>query len=378
MVSGDWHTLAEVEAALAVIRTRSLREVEAAYPNIGPLDVVGNCVRSLFVAAPEKILIQSDYQAIEAVVLAALAGEEWELEVMRTHGMIYEAQISKMTGVPFEDFVAHRVNSGGVATYDNDGRLLSIRGGKHHPLRKQGKLAKLSGGYASWVNGWKKFGADEYYENDYAIKQAILTYRDTVPRTVEFWGGQTRDKFKPNCRPELFGLEGACIRAIREPGKSFHYGLIAFEVMKDVLYMRLPSGRLIAYHRPALRPATRAYAEPWEVEISYWGWNSNPTKGPPGWLQMDLYGGVLTQNATGGTARDIMMWGMRNVDEGGYPIVLHTYDEVVSEVAEKDFRAGRFSVKDFEERLDDKPSYAYNWPIFARGGWAAKRYGKFE
>src|SRR5208337_1708822 len=174
---------------------------------------------------------------------AALAGEQWILDVFNTHGMLYEAQISRMTGVPFEEFVRHKRETG-----------------KHHPLRQQGKLAVLSGGYASWINGWKKFGADEYYNGDAEIKAAILSYRESVPAVVEFWGGQTRDKFKYNERQELYGLEGAAILAVQNPGQCYRVGLIQFQMgADDCLYMVLPSGRFIQYHTPRLTAATRPY-----------------------------------------------------------------------------------------------------------------------
>lgn len=357
LYKGEWHTPEEVDAALKVIATRSLAAVEAAYPNLGALDVVNNCLRSLFVAGPGMQLVSSDYSAIEGVVLAALAGEQWILDVFNTHGMLYEAQISRMTGVPFEEFVRHKRETG-----------------KHHPLRQQGKLAVLSGGYASWINGWKKFGADEYYDSDAEIKAAILSYRDSVPAIVEFWGGQTRDKFKYNERQELYGLEGAAILAVQNPGQCYRVGLIAFQVgSDDTLYMQLPSGRCIQYHTPRLTAATRPYASPWELALSYWGWNTNMEKGPPGWQQMDLYGGVLTQNATGGTARDIQMNGMENVTRLGYPIVMHTYDETVSEVP-----AGTGNIEEFEAGLNDLPAYAKGWPIRAKGGWIGPRYGAWS
>jgi DNA polymerase len=385
LYKGDWHEPADVDKALAVIGSRSLPAIEAAYPTLGPLDVVNNCLRSLFVAGPGKQLVSSDYSAIEDVVLAALAGEQWVLDVHHTHGMIYEAQIARMTGIPFEEFVKHRTDTGGVATYDRDGRLMSIKGGKHHPLRQQGKLAKLSGGYASWINGWKKFGADKYYRDDQEIKRAILDYRDTVPNTVELWGGQTRNKFNrapdgsyaPE-REELYGLEGAAIRAVKEPGKAF-YGnaarTIVFQVgADDCLYMQLPSGRRIQYHTPRLSPATRQWASPWELALTYWGRNTNPEKGPPAWIQMDLYGGVLTQNATGGTARDIMMHGMENCAAEKLDIVMHTYDELVIEAKVCD----NVTVQQVEGCMNDLPKYAKGWPIFAKNGWAGPRYGKWD
>lgn len=357
LYKGDWHTPEEVDAALKVIATRSLAAVEAAYPALGPLDVVNNCLRSLFIAAPGHVLVSSDYSAIEGVVLAALAGEQWIIDVFNTHGMYYEAQIARMVGLPLQDFIDHKKETG-----------------KHHPLRQQGKLAVLSGGYASWINGWKKFGADQYYNSDAEIKAAILSYRDSVPNIVEFWGGQTRDKFRDTERQELYGLEGAAILAVQNPGQCYRVGLIGFQMGgDDILYMQLPSGRFIRYHSPRLNPATRPYASPWELALSYWGWNTNPDKGPPQWIQMDLYGGVLTQNATGGTARDIMMHGMENIDEDGYPIVMHTYDEAVAEVP-----IGYGDIDEFEAGLNELPPYAKGWPIRAKGGWVGPRYGKWD
>lgn len=360
LYKGEWHTPEEVDAALAVIASRSLAAVEAAYPKISALDVVNNCLRSLFVAGPGRTLVSSDYSAIEGVVLAALAGEQWVLDVFRGHGMIYEAQISRMTGVPFEDFVRHKRETG-----------------KHHPLRQQGKLAVLSGGYASWVGGWKKFGADEYYENDAAIKAAILAYRDSVPAIVEFWGGQTRDKFKRSERQEYYGLEGAAIKAVLTPGQCYRVGLIAFQMGgDDCLYMQLPSGRFIRYHAPRLMAATRDYASPWELALSYEGWNTNPDKGPPAWIRMDLWQGSLTQNAVGGVARDVMQHGMLNLDDAGYPIVMQTYDEAVSEISlNAHGMYGPASIIEFEACMNDLPAYARDWPIRAKGGWMGPRYG---
>ena len=357
LYKGEWHTPEEVDAALAVIATRSLAAVEAAYPNLGALDVVNNCLRSLFVAGPGMQLVSSDYAAIEGVVLAALAGEQWILDVFNTHGMYYEAQIARMVGMPLQEMIDHKA-----------------RTGKHHPLRQQGKLAVLSGGYASWINGWKKFGADKYYNSDAEIKAAILSYRDSVPNIVEFWGGQTRNKFKWNECQELYGLEGAAIMAVQNPGQCYRVGLIQFQMGgDDTLYMILPSGRFIQYHTPRLAPATRPYASPWELALSFYGWNTNPDKGPPEWIQQDLYAGILTQNATGGTARDIFMHGMENADEAGYKTVLHTYDELTCEVPH-----GFGSVEGLESCMNDLPNYARNWPIRAKGGWRGPRFGKWD
>ncbi len=113
------------EAALETMATQDLNVVEAQWGDV--VDVIASCMRGLFVAAPGKDLICSDYSAIEAVVLAAMAGEEWRLEVFRTHGKIYETSASKITGIPLAEILEHKE-----------------RTGRHHPVRKKiGKIAEL-------------------------------------------------------------------------------------------------------------------------------------------------------------------------------------------------------------------------------------------
>lgn len=135
----EWgNTLAE--QALEDIHAGDLEAVEAKWGNA--VDLIGSCMRSLFIAAPGYDFICSDYSAIEAVVLAAMAGEEWRLEVFRTHGKIYEASIAKTTGTPLEEILDHKRKTG-----------------KHHPLRKKGKVRELAclGGNTLVLtdSGWK-------------------------------------------------------------------------------------------------------------------------------------------------------------------------------------------------------------------------------
>ena len=122
----EWGNRAAKAALETITTTQNLLNVEAQW---GPaLEVITSCLRSLYTAAPGRTLICSDYSAIEAVVLAALAGEEWRLEVFRTHGKIYEMSAAKISGIPFEEILAHKAQTG-----------------KHHPLRKKvGKVAELA------------------------------------------------------------------------------------------------------------------------------------------------------------------------------------------------------------------------------------------
>jgi DNA polymerase len=326
-----------------------------------PLEVVASCLRSLIIATPGHRLMSFDFTAIQAVVTAALAGEQWRLDVFRTHGKLYEMQAALLTGKTLEFYAEYKK-----------------REGKHHDDRQGfGKIPILSGDFGAWITGWKKFGADKLGDDRY-IKGLINKLRASIPNTVEFWGGQTRDKFTPYVRQELYGLEGAVIKAIQNPGECYRYRQVAYQMHEDVLYCMGPSGTLMRYHAPRLERSTREWAEPWELEISYEGNNSNAAKGAQGWQRMKLYGGVLTQNIVSHECREIQAEAMLRLEAAGYPIVMHTHDENVAEVPdgqgslEEYLRLGRI-LPEWAREPDGKP-----WPIKVPDAWESHRYGKWE
>ena len=105
--------------------------------------------------------------------------------------------------------------------------------------------------------------------------------------------------------------------------------------------------------------------------MSYEGWNTNPKNGPKGWARMNTWGGRLVENINQATCRDILAPACIALGEAGYPVVLHTYDEPVSEVPE-----GFGSVEEYERICEVRPAWAHDWPIRAPGGYRAKRYRK--
>lgn len=354
----EWNAAA-IEDALEIIATRSLDLVEMFFGDA--VKLVSGCVRGLIVAAPGHDFICSDYSAIEAVVLAALAGEEWRLDVFRTHGKIYETSASKITGIPFAEYETYKRETG-----------------QHHPTRaKIGKIAELASGYQGWIGAWKNFGADQYFTDD-EIKRHILAWRAESPAIVEFWGGQERNKFDDNSYyRELYGLEGAAISAVLNPGQLFTVQAnhpdsrpISYFVYNDVLYCRLPSGRLLTYHQPRLTPSTRPYQEG-NLTLSFMGWNSNPKMGAAGWVRMETYGGKLTENVVQAVARDILAHAIIQLTHALYPVVLHVHDEIVAEVPH-----GLGDVGDFERIMGALPEWCASWPVKAAGGWRGRRYRK--
>jgi len=341
-----------------VIDTVTRMDFEQANALLGPelYDAIGACMRGMVSSAEGNELLCSDYTAIEAVILAVLAGEEWRIEVFRTHGMIYEMCASNITGVPFETFLH----------YKNDL-------GKNHPHRKPfGKVPELASGYQGWIGAWKQFGADEHMDDD-TIKKSILKWRADSPAIVEMWGGQHRETAPGSWKfyPELFGLEGTAIKACMEPNQWHQWRFLSYGVFNDVLYCALPSGRCIAYHEPRLTGSLcRRSGEPtWS--LSHMCSNSNPAKGKIGWVRVDTYGGMLTENAVQAVARDILAHGIKNLEAAGYPVVGHVHDEIFAEVP-----AGWGSIEEFERLMTTLPHWAEGWPIKAAGGWRRRRYQK--
>lgn len=330
--------------AMETIATGSLHCVEYYWGDA--IEIISGCLRGLFTAASGHDLICSDYSAIEAVVLAELAGEEWRKEVFRTHGKIYEMSASKITGIPFDDFIRHELDTG-----------------QHHPMRKKvGKVAELASGYQGWIGAWKQFGADEFF-SDEEMKKSILAWREASPAIVEMWGGQMKDWF--SC---FYGLEGAAVQAILSQGTKFSYRSISYLMRNDVLYCELPSGRYLTYHKPLLTPSDRRQDT---LSLSYEGWNTNPKSGPIGWIRMYTYGGKLTENVVQAVARDILAYAIVNLEKAGYSVVMHVHDEIVAEVKE-----GFGTIKEFEKIMSTLPAWAAGWPVKATGGWRRKRYSK--
>ena len=339
----------DVDAALAVIATGSLEHVETVYGNA--TTAVSNCLRGMFIARPGHVLVASDYSAIEAVVLAELAGESWRQEVFRTHGKIYEMSGAVISGVPFQELIDYKE-----------------RTGKHHEARKLGKVAELASGYGGWINAWKAFKADEFM-TDEEIKTAILAWREASPAIVEFWGGQQR-----NWESEYFGVEGAAVQAVLYPGQTFRERSITFICTDAVLYCTLPSGRELTYHAPRLELSSK---RPGTYELSYEGWNTNPKNGAPGWIRMNTYGGKLTENIVSGVARDILANAVVNLEQHRFPVVLHVHDEIVAEIYDPQGMAkysGTFA--QFEAIMSTMPPWAEGWPVVAKSGWIGKRYCK--
>lgn len=330
---GGFETQEETERAIELIMTRDLRPVEAEYPD--PVEPLVKTLRSALCAAPGHDLIASDYSAIEARVLAVIAGEQWRIDVFKDHGKIYEMSASKITGIPFEEFERHKAETG-----------------SHHPMRKKvGKVSELASGYQGSVGAWKAFGADEFMTDDEILTNVKL-WRTASPNIVKLW----------------YGLEEAAVNAVLTPGNAFSYRSISYQMKDGVLYCKLPSGRLMAYHHARVRREVNQWGkEVWK--LSFWGIPTPPR--PQIWSEIETYGGKLCENVVQAASRDLLADAMLRLDRAGYPIVLHVHDEIVAEVLE-----GWGAIEEFEAIMAERPEWAADWPIKAAGGWRGKRFRK--
>lgn len=350
-----------VDDVLQIMALRSLGLVEWFFGDA--LLAIQGCVRGLFVAAEGHDLMASDYSAIEAVGAAMISGEQWRIDTFRAKKDIYLSSASKITGTPYETYEAYAAEHG-----DN------------HPDRQLiGKIAELALGYGGWEGAWRAFDPAEADKTSDQICGIIRVWRDASPQIVAHWGGQrVRDGWQ--WRDELYGIEGAVIAAIQNPGcvyvpvppsvggvQPFPVDL-RFVVRNDILRMVLPSGREIKYWYPRVAPSSK---RPGSLEISYMTWNTNPKYGALGWVRMTTWGSRVYENAVQAICHDILRFAIINLRAAGYAVVLHVYDEIVAEVPQ-----GLGSIEQFEAIMAAMPDWARGWPVRAAGGWRGRRYRK--
>lgn len=373
-----------VDDVLEVMSYHSLELVEWYFGDA--LLAISGCIRGLFIAGPGMELIASDYSAIEAVVIAMLAGEEWRIQAFRDKVDIYLASAARITG-------------GSVAAYEAYAR---DHGENHRDRQKIGKVAELGLGFGGWIGAWRVFDDSDTFTDD-EVKKLILAWREASPNIVELWGGQWRGR-PWDGHAERYGFEGAAVNAIEYPGNVFTHAGIKFEVRGYVpgqmeirrdyagnpyeayvggypgtMIVTLLSGRELTYHEPRLDPSTRDYAAPGELSISFMTWNQNPKMGPLGWVRMSTFGGRLTENIVQAIAHDLLRYAILALRAAGFPTVLHVYDEIVAEIpigAPSPPGGVDARMTLFEMLMSAVPPWARGWPVRASGGWIGRRFRK--
>ena len=270
--------------------------------------VLSELIRTAFIPEKGKRFIVADFSAIEARVIAWLAGEDWRLEIFKTHGKIYEASASRMFKVPI-----------GEVTKGSD-------------LRQKGKICELAFGFGGGVGALKAMG-EELPENE--MKTLVSSWRSANPNIVKFWRA----------------VEEAAKEAVREK-VSVKINRLEFKCNSGFLFITLPSGRKLSY----IKPRIEKNKYEWE-SITYEGVGTGKS-----WERIETYGGKLAENCTQAIARDILAEAMLRLDEAGYRIVMHCHDEVVLEVEK-----GKGSVDKVCRSMSEVPEWADGLPLAAEG-----------
>ena len=275
--------LEELRAARAVVRRGDLEELELLWDNVP--DVLSQLVRTAIVAEEGCRFIVDDYSAIEARVIAWLAGEKWRQDVFAHDGDIYCASASAMFGVPVEK---HGVNG---------------------HLRQKGKIAELALGYGGGIGALKAMGADKMGLTDDELADIVAKWRKASPAIGRFWQA----------------VDAAARRAVRNPGEmvEIRQGHLRFHVRFGALFVELPSGRHLVYIHPRLGQ-NRFGGE----SILYAGME----QGTRTWGTLETYGGKLVENIVQATARDCLAAAMLRLTKAGYKILMHVHDEVIMEM----------------------------------------------
>lgn len=339
-----------------------------------PLAVVSDCLRGMVTAAPGHHLVRADYSNIEGRVLAWLAGDEKKLDRFRAYDTIlgyapdgkpirkgpdiYKVAAAGIFGCDVEDIDDKRRQVGKVSELAQGyqgGHGAWISMGKNYAIAPADVVpaVRAATDYEAWAtaaDGWSAKNRYGLPQDEWtALRIVIDGWRGAHPEIVAYWDA----------------LDAAAMRAVRSPGEKQTVGGAAFVYVGNILWCRLPSGRLLAYVDARLREVET----PWggtRLAVTYMGVDSVTRR----WSRHKAYGGHWAENITQAVARDIMADAMLRVEARGWPVVLTVHDEIVCEVP-----AGSVDAETFGEEVRLLPPWASGLPVTAEGV-VGFRYGK--
>lgn len=254
-------------------------------------DTLSQLIRTSFISSPGNLLVDADFSAIEARVISWLAGEQWRLDVFRTHGKIYEASASQMFGVPIEKIK---------------------KGNPEYALRQKGKVAELALGYQGSTGALIKMGAFDMGLTEEELPDIVTRWREANRRIRDLW----------------YAMENAAVRVISEGG-SVGVGCVLLSreydqsTGADCMTILLPSGRKLYYINPKL--GVKQWDKP---SINYMGMEQSTKR----WGTVETYGGKLVENCVQAIARDCLACSIERLEAAGMPVVFHVHDEVVIDI----------------------------------------------
>ena len=280
------HYLSTLDEARKLVKKKNYPAVRAVYGNVP--DTLSQLIRTTFIPTDGNHFVVADFSAIEARVIAWLAGEQWVNEVFATHGKIYEATASQMFHIPIEKIV---------------------KGQPEYSLRQKGKVATLALGYQGGVNALISMGALNMGLSEEELPDIVNRWRTANPRIRDLW----------------YAVEEAALAVMQNAQPQGIRGLI-FRLEGDLVYgqtfltIQLPSGRKLFYPQPFLQENRFG-----KMAVHYYSVNQQTRK----WTIDSTYGGKLVENIVQAIARDCLAETLRRIDARGLQVVFHVHDEVI-------------------------------------------------
>ena len=268
--------LPDLTEARELVKYSSFEDIQMLYDDVP--DTLSQLIRTAFIPRQGMKFIVADFSAVEARVIAWLAGEEWRMKAFANGEDIYCASASKMFGVPV------------------------VKHGENGHLRQKGKISELACGFGGSVGAMKAMGADSLGLSDTELKQIVTDWREASPHITELW----------------WAVDRAVKKAVKEKTATKTHGLL-FSYEAGFLFIRLPSGRRLAYAKPYIGK-NKFGGE----SVTYMGINAQKK-----WDRLESYGPKFVENCVQGIARDLLMYSMQTLSQ--YFIVGHIHDEMIIE-----------------------------------------------
>ena len=309
--------ISTLDEARELVKLGCFDMVESIYGNTP--DILSQLIRTMLIPKEGCEFIVADFSAIEARVLAWLAGEQWRMDAFKRGDDIYCASASQMFGVPV---VKHGING---------------------ELRQKGKVAELACGYGGAVGALISMGALDMGLSEDELPGLIDDWRTANPHIVQFW----------------WDVEKAAMDTVKDH-RERNVGRIGFQFYANTLWVVLPSGRKLAYIKPRLQPNRFG-----RMAMTFESLNAANK-----WSRGETYSGKLVENCTQSTARDLLAEAMWRMEQAGLDIVGHVHDEVILEVPK-----GTITVEDVCSIMNQNPVWA-NGLVLSSAGYRGDYYFK--